>query len=112
MMKCFSGPAFSADANESPAKRKTVNFRDHKIVISEGLAGKAVREYAGSRLEDKRIETVEYQMWMHPCIALGFAYARVRNVSTGDNPIFPPQTTEWTVVGTGDDAKTLLPENN
>jgi hypothetical protein len=97
---------------ERISSAKAVKFRDREIVISEGLAGKAVREYTGSRLEDKRIETVEYQMWMHRGIAIGFAYARVRNVSTGDNPIFPPRTTEWTVVDTGDNAKTSLPENN
>jgi hypothetical protein len=95
------------------AKPVTVEFRQARLNIPEGFAGQHVGEFPSLTSDAKRVDTTEFQMWFHRDVPFGFAFARMQTKSVGgDGPDFPSLTTEYSVVDTGSDAKSSLPEND
>lgn len=94
------------------AKPAAVEFQRNRLNIPESFAGQHVAVFPSLTSDAKRTDTTDYEMWFHPDVPVGFAFARMHSKSSGgDGPQFPELTTEYSVEDAGRDAKTLFPEN-
>ncbi len=93
------------------AEGKVVEFQRGRLEIVEGRTGKHVSTRRAANGREGTFE-LEYTVWNHPAVPLGFAASNQRTMLRLDGIAARTISSEWTLEDFGTDAKSALPDNN